>query len=297
MSAVAAPADKRFRRAHVKPGRRRSRWGILLRPAIAGAFIAALGALLFFQGAALMARASVLHIDRMVVRGNVRVTSEAVLAVLDGLEGQNLMNVDLEAWRQKLLVSPWVRDARLRRVLPSTVEVTLTERTPVSIGRFKGQLMLVDADGFIVDHFGPPHAGIDLPIVDGLTVQSPAPGAQVDPTRANLAARVLAAVQPHAQIAKRVSQLDVSDAHNAHVTLDGDSAVLHLGDTEFLTRIQTYLEVAQALRSTVAHIQYVDLRFGERIFVGPAGQARPVSTPVGAGGSPDGRSRRGRTKH
>jgi cell division protein FtsQ len=297
MSVVAAPADKRFRRAHVKPGRRRSRWRTVARPAVAIVLVAAFGTLLFFRGAALLSRAKVLDINRIVIRGNVRVTSEAVLAALDGLEGQNLMRVDLEAWRQTLLVSPWVRDARLRRVLPSTVEVTLTERTPVSIGRFKGQLMLIDADGFIVDHFGPQHAGIDLPIVDGLDVHSPEPGAQADPMRASLAARVLASVQPHAQIAKRVSQVDVSDAHNAHVRLDGDPAVLHLGDAEFLTRIQTYLELAQALRSNVAHIQYVDLRFGERIFVGPAGRARPVSAPVGAASAPGDSSRRGRTRH
>ena len=299
MSLVAAPADRRFRRAHVKPGRRRSPWRAALRPALAMGLLGALGAGVFYRGGALVAGASVLRIDRIVVGGNVRVTSEAVHAALDGLHGQNLMMVDLDTWRQKLLASPWVRDARLRRIVPSTVEVTLTERTPVSIGRINGKLLLIDVDGFVVDRFGPEHAGLDLPIVDGLAAQAPEPGTQVDPAHAGLASRVLASVRPDAHIAKRVSQLDVSDVHNAHVTLDDDPAVLHLGDTEFLTRIQTYLDLRPALRSNVAQIAYVDLRFGERIFVGPAGRARPTLVPgggVGTVGPSAERARRGRRR-
>ena len=41
--------------------------------------------------------------------------------------------------------SPWVADAVLRRSLPDAVEVTLTERQPLAIGRLDGRLVLVDA--------------------------------------------------------------------------------------------------------------------------------------------------------
>ena len=64
--------------------------------------------------------------------------------------------------------SPWVEQAVLRRVLPSTVEVVIRERTPMAIGRIRGDLYLVDEEGLVIDEFGPNYAQFDLPIVDGL---------------------------------------------------------------------------------------------------------------------------------
>ena len=78
------------------------------------------------------------------------------------------MWTDLEAWRAQLLASPWVKDAVLRRTLPSTVEIVVSERTPTVIGRIDGRLFLVDEQGFVIDQFGPRYASFDLPIVDGL---------------------------------------------------------------------------------------------------------------------------------
>jgi cell division septal protein FtsQ len=67
-----------------------------------------------------------------------------------------------------------------------------------------------------------------------------------------------------------VSQIDVADLHNAAVILTGDPAVIQLGEDQFLPRLQGYLELAPALRERVADIDYVDLRFDDRIYVRPA---------------------------
>ena len=52
--------------------------------------------------------------------------------------------------------------------------------------------------------------------------------------------------------------------------LSGDPAVIQLGEDQFLPRLQSYLELAPALRERVADIDYVDLRFDDRIYVRPA---------------------------
>jgi cell division septal protein FtsQ len=51
--------------------------------------------------------------------------------------------------------------------------------------------------------------------------------------------------------------------------LDGDTALLHLGDDEFLERLQSYVDLAPALRERVPDIDYVDLRFDSRVYVRP----------------------------
>jgi cell division septal protein FtsQ len=54
------------------------------------------------------------------------------------------------------------------------------------------------------------------------------------------------------------------------VILSGDPAVIRLGDDQFLARLESYLQLAAALRERVAEIDYVDLRFDDRIYVKPA---------------------------
>ncbi|OFW33603.1 MAG: hypothetical protein A3G76_03895 [Acidobacteria bacterium RIFCSPLOWO2_12_FULL_65_11] len=273
---MAAPADRRFRRAHVKPARRRWRWRAMARPLAAytvAVLVLAYGA---YRGSIAGARAHVLQVDRIVVFGNERLSHGEVLALVGGLRGESLLWADLGAWRARLLASPWVKDAALRRSLPSTIEVIVTERQPIGIGRIQDEMYVIDDRGAIIDQYGPPYADLDLPIVDGLAASSGESGTPADEARAELAARVVAALRVRPEIARRLSQIDVSDVGNAAVILSGDSAVIELGDDQFLARLQTYLELAPALRERVPEIDYVDVRFDNRIYVRPA--AKPVRT-------------------
>jgi len=277
MSAVAAPADRRFRRAHVKPARRRRNWSARLVPLAMYGLLGVLVVYALYRGSSVVADAHVLNVDRIVVRGNERLAEGDVLAVLSGLRGESLMWTDLDRWRRRLLASPWVRDAVLRRSLPSTVEVVVWERQPIGIGRINGEMYLVDEAGVIVDEYGPQYADMDLPIIDGLTRSADQDGAGTDEARAGLAARVITALRPKPAVARMLSQVDVTDVRNAAVILNGDSAVIQLGDDQFLPRLQGYLELAASLRARVPEIDYVDVRFDSRIYVRPAHAAQKTA--------------------
>ena len=273
MSAVAARTDRRFRRAHVKPGRKR-RWYAVLKPLVVWtAAVAGLGYGVY-RTSVVAAQAHVLMVDKIIVHGNERLSDGEVMTILAGLRGESLMWTDLEAWRERLKGSPWIRDAALRRSLPSTVEIVVTERTPVGIGRIDGELYLIDESGVIIDEYGPHFADFDLPIVDGLPAGTGGVGSVTDEARAALAAQVIAAVKAKPQISNRLSQVDVSDVHNAAVILTGDSARIQLGEDRFLVRLQSYLDLAATLRERVAEIDSVDLRFDDRIYVRPIGKSK-----------------------
>ena len=271
MRPIAISADRRFHRAHVKPARKRSRLRNISVPIAKAGLIAAFVLLLIYRGGPVLAEAPILQIDRIVVNGNHRLPTEDVLTVLGGLRGENIVWSDLDAWRERLVASPWVRDATFRRSLPSTVEVVVSEREPIGIGRVKGQLFLVDERGTVIDSYGPQYADLDLPIIDGLSMKSGA--GDTDADRGELAARVIQALKTKPSVARRLSQVDVTDQHNAAVILNGDQAVIYVGDDRFLPRLESYLELASALRARVADIDYVDLRFDDRIYVRPTAKA------------------------
>jgi cell division protein FtsQ len=268
--AVSAPADKRFRRAHVTPARRRGRFTLSWPRAVQWSIVGALVGYGCYRGAELALSAEALTVTRITVNGNTRMSRGEVLSLLDGLQGRNMVLLDLESWREKLLASPWVADAAMRRVLPGTVDVAIAERQPVGIARIGSALYLIDQRGFIIDEFGPNYAQFDLPIVDGLSAAKQEDGSLIDPERADLASRLLASLQSRPDLAARVSQIDVSDLHDATVLLEGDTALVRVGDDHFAERLQSYLDLAPALRERVPDIDYVDLRFGERVYVRPA---------------------------
>jgi cell division protein FtsQ len=280
MSPVTSLAsDRRFRRAQVTPIRRRSRWlafatrtAQVLATAAAAAWVAS-------RAPAIAAHAHMLRVDRFVIHGNQRLSQGDVLAILTGLQGESLLWTDLDRWRRRLLASPWVRDAELRRSLPSTIDIVIAERQPIGIGRINGEMYLVDDRGVIIDQYGPQYAQFDLPMIDGLSASPGDSGTMTDAARAELAARVIAAFAGRQAIASRLSQIDVSDAHNASVILSGDPAVIRLGEDRFLQRVEAYIQLAPALRERVSEIDYVDLRFEDRIYVRPV-NAKATRTSV-----------------
>jgi cell division protein FtsQ len=274
MSAVAAQTDRRFRRAHVKPARRKRGWSTVVMPLLIWTAFAAAVIYGAYRATPMIAQAHVMRVEKIIIHGNERLSKGEVLAVLTGLRGENLMWTDLDHWRRRLMASPWVRDAALRRSLPSTVEVAISERQPIGIGRIHSDMYLVDERGVVIDQYGPQYADLDLPIIDGLSAAPADGGALTDEGRADLAARVIAALKSKPSIARRLSQVNVSDLHNATVILSGDPAMIQLGEDQFLTRLQSYLDLAPTLRERVADIDYVDLRFDDRIYVRPTGKKK-----------------------
>lgn len=266
---IRAPADKRFRRAQVRQPARRGWRAFVSWTTLRLLLIVAVVTVGAFKVAALTLESDHLRVQHLAVRGVSKIAPGEIEALVDGLRGDHVLTADLDTYRARLLQSPWVADATLRRVLPSTIEITVAERRPMSIGRVSGRLFLVDASGTVIEEHGPQHAEYDLPVVDGLGGDPRASGFLIDPARARLAARVIEATAADPAIGPRVSQIDVSDPHDAVVLLDGDRALLHLGEEQFVERLRSYLALAPTLHERLDDIDYVDLRFDERIYVRP----------------------------
>jgi len=94
----------------------------------------------------------------------------------------------------------------------------------------------------------------------------------VDDERAALTRHFLEVLPTAPALRRRVSQMDVSNAHDLVVLLDDDPTLVHLGDTKFIERLKTYDELAPTLRERLTAIDYVDMRFDERVYVRSKGQ-------------------------
>ena len=269
---VSVPTDKRFRRrTQLRPSKRRrvftARWRRVLKVSAIFVIVLFVG----YQIKVFVLQMPVLSIDRVIVRGNVHLSTDEALSLVDGLHGENIFRTDLEQWRNALLASPWVKDATLRIVIPSTIKISISERVPMALGRIDGHLYLIDDQARLIAEYGTEYTHFDLPVIDGLLRETSNGQVVIDDQRSHLTMRVMNDLETQPRIVGRVSQIDVSNPSNVVVILDDDEALIHLGVNQFAERLRSYLEMVTALREKVPHIDYVDLRFGNRVHVRPVG--------------------------
>jgi cell division protein FtsQ len=278
---VPLPPDRRFLRARARPATApwRRPWRVVACAALA---VVAIAAVLLSLGSGRFRES--LTVRAIIVAGHTWQAPGELRALLEDRRGTSLMAADLEHWRARVLGSPWVLDASLRRRLPSTVIVTVVEREPMALARIGGELYLVDRDATVLGRFGPPYAALDLPVVDGLAVRRADRSIGIDAGRAALVVRLLASLEERPGLAARISQIDVTDPHDVAVLLRDDPARLRLGGEAFVSRLQTYLEIAGALRDRVAGVDYVDLRFEDRVFLMPRATHTPPAPAATRGG-------------
>ena len=263
---VQTRTDRRFRRAHVKPSRRRR--SSPARRRLAGGSLVLCGvALAAFLLPRALSSAGFLRVTTITVRGNEHVSPGEVLALIGPLRGQNILMADLETYRRHLMASGWVKTATLRRVLPSTIEVDVDERSPIGLARIGGRLYLIDGAGTVIDEYGPNYSEGGLPIVDGLSTGT---DGAADEIRAQLISSLVTALEAIPELSSRISQINVEDPYDAVVLLNEGPTLVHLGREQFAERLREYIELTPALRAHVADIDYVDLRFDQRVFIRPA---------------------------
>lgn len=102
------------------------------------------------------------------VRGSHVLTADEVRELLPFHVGDNVFGVDTGAAERALAAEPWVAKVDVRRKLPRTVVVEVTERTPAAVVAADG-LYLVDASGRPFKRAEVEHGeGAGLPVVSGV---------------------------------------------------------------------------------------------------------------------------------
>jgi cell division protein FtsQ len=135
-----APIDPRIRarRIEVQRGVGRRRLQRLVDVGLVLAVVA---------GFAVALRSPLLDVDAVSVQGAEHTPAEQVLEQAGIAAGDQLMDVDLRAAGERVAALPWVDEVRLHRRLDGTIDVTITERTPVALVGRGPSAVLVDAEG------------------------------------------------------------------------------------------------------------------------------------------------------
>jgi cell division protein FtsQ len=227
---------------------------------VSAAVCAALvGAFLFTERFAIPHRFRIASIE---VKGNHFLSEGEVREMLGPAMGGSLISADLEALRANLAASPWVGGAVVRRKLPDTLTVDVSERFPIAFAE-TDQLYVMDASGELIDLLGPRTAGFDLPVIRGL-------GGVSMEVRRDRARRASVLLEDLGDLSAEVSEMSVDSSGDLLVVLRGDGSVLKLAEPPYRGRVLSFLALRQRLRERCPDAEYFDLRFKDRIYAKPA---------------------------
>lgn len=121
---------------------------------------------LFMAGYAAVTQSDYFRAKTISVSGYSRLSQETVLSQAQLSSGDNLLAVNLQLVRKRLLAHPWIAAARVSREIPETIHIHIEEHACMAIVDL-GRKFLLNRDGKIFKEFEPKDPR-ELPVVTGV---------------------------------------------------------------------------------------------------------------------------------
>ena len=260
-------ANRRVRKARLT--RSLQRWS-----AVALALVI-IGAALFQAGSSAVERIKMrggFAVGHLEVVGADRGGPESIRERLAPYVGRNIVDVNLYEVAAVAANDPWVMSASAKRVLPGTLHVTVVERYPAAVAVIDDIAYVVDTTGFVVGRLEPgPFER--LPVLTGLDRY------EGQTLEAALKHGVRTIGRLHQAAGPWVGELAEMDFFRrdriAVRTADPGPAIL-LDPRRVDRNLNRYLVLRREIARRAGRLEYVDLRWQDRITVMPASTSVPA---------------------
>lgn len=171
--------------------------------------------------------------------------------------GDSIFNFSVKDAQQRLDELPFVDHALLKRQLPNTITIHITERTPFAVWQHNGQFKLIDRQGNIVDDHGMSgkdgKAFLRLPLVVGYGANiGAAELLDIISTQPDIKKHVVAAVR----VGNRRWNLDLKNG-----------AIVLLPENQELPAIQRLNRLQKDIQLLDRPIKVIDLRLADRLII------------------------------
>lgn len=110
-----------------------------------------------------------LAIENVQITGQSETSEVDVLSQLALGDYPSLVTFDVDAGKARIEAMPWVKEARIKKLYPDTLQIAITERSPFAIWQHDGGVVsLIDKDGkVIIDDVGERYSRLPFVVGDG----------------------------------------------------------------------------------------------------------------------------------
>ncbi|MBF0559436.1 MAG: FtsQ-type POTRA domain-containing protein [Nitrospirae bacterium] len=208
-----------------------------------------------------------LLVREIVFTGNRHLKNDELGATLGARKNSELFGVSGRDLYLKLRKSPWIKDAIVRRELSGRVIVKVTERVPVALLMLEDRPYLIDNEGYLLEQMKEGTILL-LPVIKG-----------IDPVRdkATYAEAVkFVGVLHDRRVVSYQGDVEISGQRPEDITLKVDNIIIKVGMDDFEKKLERLEFVRDEIHKRNMTVEYIDLRFANKIVVRPAHQEAQV---------------------
>ncbi len=223
---------------------------------------------------------SSLKVAHVMLTGNRIVDANELFQLANVRHGSLIYDIDLKEIQKNLLSHYYIKDAIVERNLPSTIQLTVEERTPIALVN-RPDAVYLDEDGVILPH-SVSKALFDLPILTGVRLgPSMTYGSVVQDSDAREALQILTAARlVSSELYHLISEIQIRNGHDVVMyTAEGGVPVI-FGEgnvADKLVRLDAFWNDVIRARG-LQSLQYVDLRYDDQVVARWSNQPRTTKT-------------------
>jgi len=208
------------------------------------------------------------------VDGNQRLTRKTILEQSNINIGDNVLAINLNLLRNRLLANPWIAAVELERDLPDAIHILIREQIPVAIVKL-GQDFYLGESGEVIKPVELSDR-IDVPVVTGLELKDFDPNGPERSASSNGVMEVIRLAQLHGSVLPlhSIHRIDVDSQMGVTIAAFENNMVIKLG-------LQGYNEKFNRMRDMIGYLRQgehlldvgcMDLNDLNRVVVRPASE-------------------------
>ena len=198
----------------------------------------------------------------VVITGNEHLTDEE-LKTMAGLESDdNLLTVSGRRISSKMMESPWIRSVAVRKEFPDRLLIHISEAEPFALLDMKGKLFIVDDRGTMLEELRDIAVPF-LPVISSNPYQE---------KRAFQEAIVLAKAIKNTGLLSGKDHIEIISHKTQEMSVNIDGIVVKVGEGEYEEKLARLKDIEQEIKSRNIPVDYIDLRFANRVLVSPVNE-------------------------
>lgn len=202
------------------------------------------------------------RVREVVITGNEHLADEEVKSMAGIGRNANLLKVSSRGISSKMMESPWIRAAAVRKEFPGTLLINIRESEPFALLDVKGKLFIVDDRGTMLENL----KDIAVPF---LPVISSNPYREREAFREAIE---FAKAIKKTGLLSRKDHIEIISHKPQEMSVNLDGIVVKVGEGEYEDKLARLMNIEEEIKSRNISVDYIDLRFANRVLVSPVNE-------------------------
>ena len=206
-------------------------------------------------------------LEDLEITGNRHYSDSKITAMMGIKKGDCLLTISVKDISHTLLSNQWIKGVFIRKVLPSTLIVKISEATPTALISDRQGLFLIDEDGMPLARIKGDN-GAYLPVLTGMKLRR-------DIEKIREAIRLIKSLDRKGILSQK-NMVRISATRDYGLVMDLNGEVVRIGFGNYDSKLAHWQSVSQEVKNRQMDVVYLDVTFKEQVVVKPINNIRVV---------------------